>query len=253
MVTSSTLHGEERRAVILATVNREHRVQLDELATALGVSPMTVRRDLDDLEAEGLLRRVRGGAIALDGPRTFTERRAVRTRAKQAIAAKAAEFVPASGAIALDASSTVGTLASTINTQGGLLVATNSLENFTAIASNPELDAILLGGQRDVATGSLVGKLACDAAAAMLYRTFFTSAAAVHPLHGSTEASLAESHVKRTLMEQSDRTILCVDSSKLGSTALAATLSLTEVEVMITELNPTDPLLDAYRDNVEVR
>ncbi|MGB4137296.1 MAG: DeoR family transcriptional regulator, partial [Microbacterium sp.] len=79
MATSSSIRGEERRGTILALVNREGSAQIDALAAELDVSEMTVRRDLDDLEAEGLLRRVRGGAVTLGGPRPFGERRTVRT------------------------------------------------------------------------------------------------------------------------------------------------------------------------------
>ena len=102
MATNSTVRGEERRAAILATLAGAGSVQLDAIAAELAVSPMTVRRDLDELEAEGLLRRVRGGAVAIEGPRPFSERRGVRLRAKQAIAAKALRLLPLQGAIALE-------------------------------------------------------------------------------------------------------------------------------------------------------
>ena len=108
MATNGTLHAEERRGHLLAALERDGAVQLEQIATELGVSSMTVRRDLDDLESEGLLRRVRGGAVSILGPRPFSERRAVRSRAKQAIAEKALALIPSSGAIALDASTTAG-------------------------------------------------------------------------------------------------------------------------------------------------
>ena len=119
MATNSTVRGEERRAAILATLAGAGSVQLDAIAAELAVSPMTVRRDLDELEAEGLLRRVRGGAVAIEGPRPFSERRGVRLRAKQAIAAKALRLLPLQGAIALDASSTTGTLAEALSGHAG--------------------------------------------------------------------------------------------------------------------------------------
>ncbi|HTN54719.1 MAG TPA: DeoR/GlpR family DNA-binding transcription regulator [Microbacterium sp.] len=251
--TNSTLRAEERRAAILALVNRDGAAQLEKLAADLDVSPMTVRRDLDDLEAEGLLRRVRGGAIAVDGPRLFGERRAVRARAKQLIAAKARALLPSSGAIALDASSTVAALAPALNAHTGLTVATNSYENFSAIRFGQNLTPVLIGGQQEPATGSFVGKVACDAAQSMLYQCFFTSASAVDAEHGSSEVSLAESQVKRAFAGQSRQVILCVDSSKLDATAIAATFDLAEIHLLITELDPADPRLDSYRKHVEIR
>lgn len=252
MATSGTVRGEERKAAILTAVNAEGSVQLDELATRLEVSPMTVRRDLDELESEGLLRRVRGGAIAITGPRLFGERRAVRTRAKQTIAAKAATLLPASGAIALDASSTVGTLAGALNAHGDLVVVTNSYENFSALGASGGITPVLIGGEQDPTTGSFIGRIACDAADSMLYQTFFTSAAAVHPVHGSSEVSLPESQVKRAFAARSTRTVLCADSSKLGAVAVASAFSFDEVDVLITELDPADTALDAYRGAVDL-
>lgn len=253
MATNSTIRGEERRTSILAAVNREGAAQIDALARELGVSEMTVRRDLDDLEAEGLLRRVRGGALSIDGPRPFRERRTVRTRAKQAIAAKAAALLPASGAIAMDASSTVATLAPDLNTHSNLMIATNSWESFSVLRTGQGLTPVLVGGELEAQTGSFVGKLACEAAESMLYQRFFTSASAVDASHGSSEISLAESQVKRCFARNSRQIILCVDSSKLDAIAASLSFTLPEVHVMITELDPADRRLDRYRDSVDIR
>ena len=252
MATSSTLRGEERRAAILATIDRDGSAQIDELARLLDVSEMTVRRDLDDLESDGMLRRVRGGAVALEGPRKFGERRLMRTRAKQTIAAKAAGLIPVSGAVAVDASSSVGTLAGAMRGRKGLIIATNSYENFSMLNATADTTAILIGGEQDPATGSFVGRLACDAAESMLYQAFFTSASALHPVHGTSEASLAESQVKRAFAARSARTVLCIDSSKLDSVAVAATFALDEIDTVITELDPADTRLDAYRKHVQL-
>lgn len=252
MAMSSTVRAEERRSAILAIIERDGSAQLDQLATAMGVSPMTVRRDLDDLEAEGLLRRVRGGAIAITGPQPFGERRAVRIRAKQVIAAKAASLLPPSGAIALDASSTVGTMVPALSSHPGLTVATNSYENFSAVTAIADVSAVLIGGELEAATGSFVGRIACDAAESLLYQCFFTSATSVDASHGSSEVSLAESHVKRAFAGRSRRVVLCVDSSKLDSLSVAATFALDEVHALVTELDPADPRLDAYRDSTRI-
>lgn len=252
MATNSTVRGEERRAAILATLARDGSLQLDAIAGELRVSPMTVRRDLDELEAEGLLRRVRGGAVAILGPRPFSERRGVRMRAKQAIAAKAARLLPAHGAIALDASSTSGTLATALAGHSGLTVATNSYDNFSTLRAATGTTPVLIGGEPEATTGSFVGKIACDAAASMLYQVFFTSASAVDAAHGSSEVSLAESQVKRAFAQRSRRVILCVDASKLDHLAVAVGFEWPEIAAMITELDPADPRLDPYREHTEL-
>lgn len=252
MATHSTVRGEGRRQAILAALASSGSVQLDAIAAELGVSPMTVRRDFDELEAEGLLRRVRGGAIAADGPRPFSERRGVRSRAKQAIAAKALQLLPSHGAIALDASSTSGTIAEALGGHTGLTVATNSYDNFQALRSAALITPVLIGGEPEATTGSFVGKIACDAAASMLYQCFFTSASAVDASHGSSEVSLAESQVKRAFAQRSRRVVLCVDSSKLDHLAVAVGFEWPEIAAMITELDPSDERLAPYRDLTEL-
>ncbi|MGF3056395.1 DeoR/GlpR family DNA-binding transcription regulator [Microbacterium sp. YY-01] len=252
MATAGSLRGEERRAQILAVLRRDGSAQIDELAGQLQVSEMTIRRDLDDLDNEGLVRRVRGGAVAAEGPRPFGERRAVRSRAKQAIAAKAMALLPSRGAIAIDASSTVAAIAQSLPAREPLTVATNSWENFSVARAVPGISAVVVGGEMEEATGSLVGKIACDGAESMNYQRFFFSASAVDAAHGTSEVSFAESQVKKAFARRSQQLVLCVDSSKLGEVALSATFALADIDVVITELSPDDARLAPFRELTEI-
>lgn len=253
MATSGTLQARERRAGILASLERDGTVQLEQAAAELGVSVMTVRRDLDDLEADGLLRRVRGGAVSNAGPRPFSERRAVRLRAKQLIAQKALALVPQSGSVALDASTTAGLIGAGLVARIELTVATNSYDNFLSARMIPGVTSVLVGGEADERTNSFVGLIACQAAASMLYQRLFASASAVDHLHGSSEVSLAESQVKRAFAGAARELVLCVDSSKLDQQSVALGFALADVAVMITDLDPTDARLDDYRGLVDLR
>ncbi len=252
MATSGTLGAAQRRQALLDRLHRDGAVQLESVAGELGVSAMTVRRDLDELAAEGLARRVRGGAVQLTGPRPFSERRAVRAPAKGRIAEKALALVPASGAIALDASTTSCTIAAAIGERAGLTVATNAYENFRAIGGQPGVEPLLVGGALDPSTDSFVGLLACQAAGSLLYSRFFTSASAVDAALGTSEVSLPESQVKLAFAAASSEIVLCVDSTKLGDRSLARCFALADITVMITELDPSDPLLDEYRGQVQL-
>lgn len=253
MATSSTLEAEARRAMLLSSLERDGKIQLERAAAELGVSSMTVRRDLDELASEGLLRRVRGGAVSALGPRPFSERRAVQFRAKTVIADKALALIPASGAIALDASTTAGTIGSKLGDRPGLTVATNSHENFVAVRRSPGIAAVLIGGEAEEKTDSFVGLIACRAAESMLYQRFFASASAVDSTHGTSEVSLPESQVKRAFAGAARETVLCIDSSKLGQQSVALGFSLHEIAIMVTDLDPRDSRLDEYRDLVELR
>src|SRR5206468_3558800 len=146
-----------------------------------------------------------------------------RAKAKAKIAAKLATLVPVSGAIGLDASSTVLRLATTMAPARGLTVVTNGPETFNALQDVPGVTALLSGGQLDPRTGSLVGPIACRAASSFLLNRLFISAAAVDPELGPSEAVLEESEVKRALAAVADEIILAVDATKLDSRSVART------------------------------
>jgi len=248
----SPLLGAERRELLLSILGRVGVIRLDTAADELGVSVMTVRRDLADLEAEGLVRRVRGGAVAPILPEPFSARAASRSAAKSEIARKALALVPSRGAVAFDASTTSGAVLAGVD-GGDLMVSTNSVENAAAARRRPGVRSVLVGGELEERTGSFVGPIAHLGARCLSYAVFFTSASAVDAEFGPSEASLAEVEVKRCFAEQADRTVLLVDASKLGLRALARGLDWQSIDLLVTELPAADERLDPYRDLVELR
>lgn len=243
----------ERRSLLLEMLAESGSIRLESAADALGVSVMTVRRDLDDLVRDGLARRVRGGAVAAIVPQGFSERIAARGGAKAEIARKAHDLLPHGGAAAMDASSTVGALLSTLDESHELLVVTNSYDNLRTAQARPGVDAILLGGRLEPRTGSFVGAQACESAARFHYDRFFTSAAALDPSFGTSETTLEEAEVKRVLAANADETVVLADSSKLERLAVARALHWSDVDLLVTELDPADERLDAFRDLVDIR
>lgn len=248
---SAPLLASERRSRLLELLGRDGAVRLDPAAELLGVSAMTVRRDLADLEAEGLARRVRGGAVAPALPRPFGDRMSTRSTAKTVIARKALALVPDTGAAAFDASTTSGLLLAEL-TARDLVVATNSLDNAATARRRSGIRSILVGGELEERTGSFVGPVACRAAAALEYARFFTSASALSP-EGTSEVTLEEAQLKGVFAAASAETVLLVDASKLGLRAVARSLDWDAIDVMVTELDPSDERLDAYRDLAELR
>jgi DeoR family fructose operon transcriptional repressor len=249
MATTGTLGAEERRTRLTAILERDGSIRLDDAAVELDVSSMTVRRDLADLEQLGLVRRVRGGAIPTLRPRTFTERSATGVREKGAIVEKLRSLIPTDGAIAIDASSTAGGISRLLG-ESTLTVATNSYPNFLLAGANREVTAILVGGQAESRTDSFIGPIACQAASSVLYRRFFLSAAAIDPTVGSSEVTLEEAQVKQAFARSSDETILVAPASR--QRAMAVGFALADIDLLVTELDPADPALDAYRDAVEL-
>lgn len=252
MATTSTAESEDRRARLIAGLSGDNVISLAAAAEEFRVSTMTIRRDLESLERDGLLRRVRGGAVSVIGPRPFSDRRAVRLRAKEMIAEKALSLVPRAGSIALDASTTIATLASRLGVRSGLTVATNAYQTYGALRSAHGVNAILIGGETEELTDSFVGPIAVNAAESLRYTRFFASAAALDTDYGTSEVSLREAELKRAFFRMSKELVLCIDSSKLRQQSTAACLMLSSASVLVTELPPSDSRLNDFRDVVEL-
>ncbi len=242
---------EERLREVRDLIAERGAVRIDELALDFGVSEMTIRRDLDELETLGVARRVRGGAIAL-GPEPFAQRHRHNARAKARIAEKLLSLIPLSGTLAFDASTTIYRLAANLEGARDLLVVTNGLDSFHTLVGKSGISATLTGGTQEPRTGSLVGPVAVRVAQSFLYDMFICSAAALDHAVGSSEASLAESEVKRSFSQTSSRVILAVDHSKLETRAQARMFQLENLDLLVTDLDPGDGRLDAYRMEVEL-
>jgi DeoR family fructose operon transcriptional repressor len=251
MGLQGNLATEERLDHLTQQVRRTGSIEISAAAAELGVSEMTIRRDLKELEERGAVRRVRGGALAV-GPQPFDDRRRTAAKAKATIAAKLADLVPTTGAVAFDASSTVMRLASSLVGRRDLVVLTNGPETFRALHDTPGVRPMLTGGELEPRTGSLVGPLACRAAGQLAVSHLFASSAAVDRDIGPTEACIEEAEVKRALAATARSVVLAVDASKLDARAVAVGLEWDAIDVLVTELSPKDARLKPYRGLAEI-
>lgn len=251
MNVTGTFGTEERLAWLRVRLASEGRVRNSEVAAALGVSEMTVRRDLQELEGMHHARRVRGGAIAVE-PDPLAGRQASRARAKGRLASKLLPLVPTSGAVGVDSSSTLLRLAAIIDGDRDIQVVTNGLDTFHALQGKPGVVANLVGGRLDTATGSLVGPAACRGSRDLLLTRTFISAIGVDPGNGSTDTSIDEAEVKRAMCDVSSEIVVAVDSTKLDRQGVVRTVEWARVTTLVTELDPTDRRLDRYRKLVEI-
>jgi DeoR/GlpR family transcriptional regulator of sugar metabolism len=242
----------ERLKRIEERVRADGMVRVGELAELLDVSEMTIRRDLDMLAEQGVVRRIRGGAVGI-GPEPFADRFSRQVKAKDRIATKLRALVGEGGAIGIDASTTLQRLTGYLDDVRELTIVTNGPETFAALQDLPDVTALLTGGQLDQRTGSLVGPIATRSARSLLLRRLFVSAAAVDPVFGTSEATLEDAEAKLALADVSADVVVAADSSKLGLRAAAHALPPERVSLLVTELDPSDPRLDPYRDLWEIR
>ncbi|MTV26703.1 DeoR/GlpR transcriptional regulator [Nitriliruptoraceae bacterium ZYF776] len=244
MVAANGPH--DRLPAIQRRIAEQGSVRIPELAVELAVSEMTIRRDLDELEKLGVARRVRGGAVAL-GPEPFDDRNRHQARAKGRIAEKLLKLLPQRGTVAFDASSTVHRLAAVLEGARDLVVVTNGVPTFLALQDKPGIAVTLTGGTREPRTGSLVGPIASRSAEDFLFDVLICSGTAIDARVGSSEASLAEAEVKRSLGASSERIVVAVDHSKLERRGDARMFRLDQIDVLVTDLDPDDPRLRPYR------
>lgn len=251
MVVRSTVNLESRRQALAELLSSSGSLRIEDLAARFEVSTMTIRRDLQALEDEGLVRRVRGGAVSSAQP--FEARRTRSGRAKEEIARKLAGLVPSGGVgICMDASSTLCVLAGSMPHSENLSVVTDGIETFLTLTRDPRVHAYLTGGQKDPNAGSLIGPVASLALKQFSFARAFLSAAAVDPHFGTSEFSAEECEIKRLMAELSDYVVMAVDSQKLGTGAAARCLPWDGIDLMVTELDVSDVRLDPYRNHVEL-
>jgi DeoR family fructose operon transcriptional repressor len=248
----SNLASHRRLDWVRGELERNGSVQIGESARALGVSEMTIRRDLEQLERVGVARRVRGGAIPASAT-PFADRSRSHSSANAVIAQKLLDLLPVTGAIAIDASSTLRRFVAAIPDAADLTVLTNGPETFDELRRKRGLVPVLTGGQFEPRTGSLVGPIACQSSGHLLLQTLFVSAAALDPVVGASEACEEEAEVKRVLAAMASEVVVAVDASKLNQRAVAVSLEWGSVNTLVTELDPDDPRLAPYRDVIDIR
>lgn len=234
----------DRHAAILAKLGVQRTVRVGELAESLGVSEMTIRRDIDGLHAAGALRKVHGGAASRTALSALEPGFGVnadqRTEAKKAIAAAAAALVEPGMTLALTGGTTTYRLVEHLS--GPLTVLTNSLpaaEKLHRIGA-PGITVLLTGGERSPSEG-LVGPIATTAVRSFNVDLCFMGAHGVDADAGITTPNLAEADTNRAFAEQCGRLVVLADSSKFGTVSLARISGIEQVHCIVTDRRPDDP------------
>ena len=252
VAVEGSLAAEERQALLLSALREEGRVDIEEAADRFGVHPMTIRRALKGLERSGNARLVRGGAVYV-GTEEFAVRQSRALTAKRRIAEKLRPIVVAHDSLGLDASTTVFQLAEQLPDVEHLLVVTYGIQAFQALQNQPNVQAILSGGELDARTGSLVGMVAQQAVERFALACCILSTTALDPQAGTMEPTIEEVGMKQALVRAADRVVLAIDSTKLAQRSAVRSVGLDRVDLLVTELDPDDGRLDPYRDVVELR
>ncbi|MCT1368098.1 DeoR/GlpR family DNA-binding transcription regulator [Kocuria sp. HSID16901] len=255
--------AEERRKLIVREVQKHGTVHVQVLAENLNVSPMTVRRDLADLDEQGLLNRIHGGAESTKSTLepAYADKMSRNAGIKAGIAQRAAEMVSSDQSLGFSAGTTCTRLAQELTSRAdisNLTIVTNSLpvaeEFFTAEHSaagnhpdNPH-HVLLTGGQR-TPSDALVGPVADLALTNLHVDTLFIGAHGAG-ISGLTTPNLAEARTNRALIESARTVVAIFDHSKWGTTGLAGFADWPEVDVVVTDSGLPAVAHDFLEDNV---
>lgn len=209
----------ERQALIRTRLDLSGRVIAAELALELGVSEDTIRRDLREMAASGLCRRVYGGALSIARPSTtMNERMAIAGERKAALARAATSLIPAGATVFLDAGSTNLALARALPATAGLTVATNAPAIAAALLER-DIATIQLGGLIDPRAGAAIGAKAMRDAEALRPDVLVLGVCGIDPEAGVTADSFEEAEFKRFVASRSKTVIVVATNDKLSATA----------------------------------
>lgn len=243
-----TKRGTRQRAIVSAVLS-EGSIRIDELADRFNISAMTVHRDLNDLEEQGLLRKARGAATAL--PNSVVEssdafRIGQQADSKSALALAALQFIEPGQAVFLDDSTTVHHLVPLLADFTPLTVITNFLPNMEALKTISGLELVALGGSYRKWCSAFMGRVTTESIEQMRADIFVTSTAAIVDdmcFHQSQETV----DIKRAMFDASALRVLAVDHTKFEKRALYRLAALTEFDYVIVDRATSDEHVSRLR------
>ncbi|MDT0166068.1 DeoR/GlpR family DNA-binding transcription regulator [Actinotalea sp. AC32] len=226
----------QRRAELLDRLRRDGRVVAKDVAAELGVSEDSVRRDLRDLAADGLCRRVYGGALpASPAVADYAGRRDVAVASKERVARTAAALVRPGCTAILDGGTTALAVARALPRDLAATVVTHSPTVAVALVDHPHVDVHLLGGRLFKHSVVTCGAAAAEAASAVTADVFLLGVTGIHHAEGLTTGDADEAAMKRALAARAGDTYVLGSSEKIGAASPFRVLRLDEVSGIVTD------------------
>jgi len=241
--TMTSLLKMERQQLILETVRDTRQVTVDDLSLRFGVSEVTVRRDLREMDAQGVLRRAHGGAVAavseLPEP-PVVQRMAEAENCKESIGRAAARLVSDGGSVFIGSGSTTAHVARNLMNHQRLTVVTNALNVATELAAAVGVTVVVTGGIMRPSELSLVGHITDQALREVRVDKAIMGMRAISLEAGLTNDYLPEVLTDRTIIEMAPELIVVADHTKFGKVASAYVASVDRMTTLVTDAD-TDP------------
>ena len=228
----------ERKQLILEELNQHHVVSLEKLVSLLETSESTVRRDLDELEAENKLRRVHGGAElphSLQEEETIQEKSVKNLQEKKLLAQKAASLIKEQDVIFIDAGTTTAFLIHELVNKN-VTVVTNSIHHATKLVER-NVPTVIIGGKVKSSTDASIGGIALNQIGQLNFDKAFLGMNGIDDEFYSTP-DLEEGSVKRAIIENAKKTYILADDSKIGVTSFVKVAPIKRAMIITNQSEP---------------
>jgi DeoR family glycerol-3-phosphate regulon repressor len=239
------MQTDTRHSYIRTKAQTEGKVLATELSDELGVAVQTIRRDLRQLCAAGLLERIHGGAVLPSGVSNigYGDRRALNRDIKIRIARRAAQLIPDNASLFLNIGTTTEAVAHALHAHRNLMVVTNNLNVANILAGNPTCDVVVAGGSLRRTDGGLVGDLAALAIDRFKVDFAVIGASAIDLSGDLLDFDPEEVRVSQQVIKAARATILVADSTKFTRKAPVKIASLAQVDHFVTDRIPSEQLV----------
>jgi DeoR family transcriptional regulator of aga operon len=227
---------EERVRGIMRILEKEKRVLIADLCNIFNTTSVTIRKDLDQLEKQGALKRTHGGAILykrLFRGLALNEKEKLHAEEKERIADAAVKLIAEGEVIILDSGSTTTYLARRMKVLKNITVITNAV-NIALELNDTDVEVILTGGSLQKKTSTLIGALADESLRKISADKLFHGVDGIDYEIGLTTPNVTEANTSRVMMQRASENFLLVDSSKFGRRSRGIICQIKDVDKIIT-------------------
>lgn len=229
-----------RQSEIIQIARRDGRIEVESLASHFGVTPQTIRKDLNDICEAGHLQRVHGGAIHPSGVSNYAydSRRVLAVDAKQAIGQRCAELIPDNSSVMLNIGTTTEQVAVALQRHEGLMVVTNNINVANILRECRSAEVIIAGGVVRPSDGGIVGEAAVEFIRQFKVDFAIIGASAIDEDGAILDYDFREVVVAQQIIRSARQTILVADHMKFERTAPVRIADISDISMFITDQPP---------------
>ncbi|MFK5959321.1 MAG: DeoR/GlpR family DNA-binding transcription regulator [Lutibacter sp.] len=240
---------EERHHHILDQVKLNRKVLSSDLSIELNVSEDTIRRDLNELSAKGLIKKVHGGALPKDtiAP-SYEERSSHNLKEKNSIAKKAVNLIKDGQVIIMSGSTTNLQLAKIIPSDINATIYTYSLPIALQLTEHPSIEIIFIGGKLNKPAQVTVGLDVVSSISQLRADLCFMGTGGINVNNGMTEPNWEVSHIKKCMIEASAKVIVLCTNNKINEIKRYPVTPINRINTIITDSNPSDQIFNSFKE-----